>query len=147
MLRSMVIRFRTAVPSQSAHTSSTINAYPHTHARDPSTTQTTTLRHTTPSVRHQRTPLRDKLGLKRRRIFLANIVLTADLLSLSKLGVFRHSTHRHVGPHIAEEEKHWQYSLRHFDFLQVHPCGWGCILAGGGCNDSGRSFDVVGVWK
>ena len=35
--------------------------------------------------------------------------------------VLWHVWHLHFGPHVVEDAKHWQYSLRHLDFLQVHP--------------------------
>jgi len=54
--------------------------------------------------------------------FLSRMTLRAFEISFSFPGTFSHVRHLHFPLlHCVEDAKHWQYSLRQCDFLQVQP--------------------------
>ena len=52
--------------------------------------------------------------------FRSKTCLRAAFISFWWEEVLWQSVHRHFRPHIVLKAKHWQYNLRHLDFLQVH---------------------------
>lgn len=53
--------------------------------------------------------------------FRSRMTRRASSMASLCMGVLWQAWHLHLGPQVVDDEKHWQYNLRHLDFLHVHP--------------------------